>query len=188
METFAYCLMCNHYHFLVRIKPITADIRQKIAAENTVASKHFLDNQISLDIFLEDQFKRLFSSYALSFNKQQQRRGSLFQESFKRVQLRNEVRLLDALCYIHHNPIHHNLSPFYDVWQYSSYVSYLSNKPTLLARTVGLALFDNLGLDYKAFVQYHEAYRLEKEAWKKSIDWDDSLLLDNSKDPKDYVK
>ena len=45
VETFAYCLMCNHYHFLVRIKPITADIRQKIAAENTVASKHFLDNQ-----------------------------------------------------------------------------------------------------------------------------------------------
>ena len=187
VDTYAYCLMSNHFHFLIRIKPVTKEIRQQIENEKTVASKNFLTDQITLDAFLEDQFKRFFSAYALSFNKQQDRHGSLFQASFKRVQLRNEVKLLNTLCYIHHNPIHHDLSPFYDAWQYSSYSSYLSNKPTLLARQEGLALFDNLGADSIAFEYYHEAYRKDKNTWKRTIDWDDEMLLNGSNDPKDLL-
>ena len=151
-------------------------MREIIENEKTVASKNFLTDKITIDAFLEDQFKRFFSAYTLSFNKQQERHGSLFQASFKRVQLCSEVKLLNTLCYVHHNPIHHDLSPVYYTWQYSSYSSYVSDKPTLLARQEGLALFDNLGMSAKSFEYYHEAYRKDRNTWKKTIDWDDEML------------
>ena len=182
VDTYAYCLMSNHFHFLVKIKPVTSIIKQSIEAENTVASKNFLADKISLDVFLEDQFKRFFSSYALGFNKRNERHGSLFQTRFKRVKLRSEKRILDTVCYVHHNPIHHNLSPFYDAWRYSSYSSFLSNQPTLLSRKEGLALFDGLGLTAKAFLYYHDEYRKEWNSWKRPLDWEDELLLDDEDD------
>ena len=176
MDTFAYCLMSNHYHFLARVKTVDVAFMQAVAKENTVASRSYYAGIMTIDDFLLDQFKRLFSSYALAFNKQQNRHGSLFEESFKRIQISNEVKLLNTLCYIHHNPIHHQLSPVYDLWTYSSYKSYLSDQPTLLARQEGLQLFDGLGKDSKAYFQYHEAYKIARRSWTRALDWDDDLM------------
>jgi putative transposase len=176
VDTYAYCLMGNHFHFLMRVKPITDDVRLVIQAENTVASERFCAGEITLNGFLEDQFKRYFSAYSLAYNKQHKRHGALFQERFKRVEIIDDVRLLDALCYIHHNPIHHDYSPSYDGWQYSSYIAYLSDKPTLLVRQKGLALFDGVGTDSKAFEAYHEAFKIGKRLWKKPPSWEDDLM------------
>ncbi|HEA31502.1 MAG TPA: hypothetical protein ENH91_16170 [Leeuwenhoekiella sp.] len=63
-STLSYCLMPNHFHFLVRIK-------------NDV-SKEKLEGHVS------KQFSNLFSSYTQAFNKQQKRKGSLFMKNFKR--------------------------------------------------------------------------------------------------------
>lgn len=175
MDTYAYCLMSNHFHFLARVKPITESLLDSVRTENTVATQRFLTNEISFDAFLEDQFKRFFSAYTLAFNKQQKRHGSLFQASFKRVQLKSNVKILNTLCYIHHNPIHHDISPFYEVWKYSSFNTYLSDKNTSLARREGLALFGGDGIDIKAFLHYHEAYQMDKLRWKKGLDWEDNM-------------
>ena len=78
VDTYAYCLMGNHFHYLIRIKPITDSLRQHVQAENTVASKRFYAGEIKLDVFLEDQFKRYFSAYTLAYNKQHKRHGGLF--------------------------------------------------------------------------------------------------------------
>src|SRR5699024_1758495 len=72
-DVWAYCLMPNHFHFLLEIK-----------------DKTFFPKRINENRFLENQFKRLFSSYTLSFNKVYERRGSLFQKSFKRVKIDSE--------------------------------------------------------------------------------------------------
>jgi putative transposase len=175
VDTYAFCLMGNHYHFLVRIKPLNDALKQQISLEKTVAARQFVAQEVSYDFFLIDQFKRLFSAYTLAFNKQQSRHGSLFQEGFKRVQIENDVKLLNTLCYIHHNPIHHDISPFYDVWQFSSYNAYLSDKPTLLARSEGLAIFGGNDGDIQAFLNYHKAYQQNKLSWKKALDWEDDL-------------
>jgi putative transposase len=176
VDTYGYCLMGNHFHFLIRIKPVTDEQKQIIAAENTSASRRFCTGEITIDAFLEDQFKRFFSAYALSFNKQQKRHGSLFQAKFKRVQIVDDTRLLDTLCYVHHNPIHHDYSPFYDVWQYSSFKAYLSTEPTLIVRKEGLELFDGEGLTAQAFQAYHKAYQTGKRLWKKTIEWEDDMM------------
>ena len=176
-DTYAYCLMGNHYHFLIRIKPITEDIKSFIQTENTVASKRYCTGEITFNTFLQDQFKRLFSAYSLAYNKQNNRHGSLFQERFKRIKINDEIKLLNTICYIHHNPIHHDYSPFYDVWLYSSYIAYLSGKPTLIARQEGLALFNGISADSKAFQSYHEVFKVEKKLCKKMDNWEDDLML-----------
>jgi REP element-mobilizing transposase RayT len=177
VDTYAYCLMGNHFHFLIRVKQFDNVLKESLNLEKTVAARQFLAQEGDFNVFLTDQFKRLFSAYTLAFNKQQQRHGSLFQEAFKRIQIDNDVKLLNTLCYVHHNPIHHDMSPFYDFWQYSSYNTYLSDKSTLLARQNGLALFgDKMGA-VKDFLHYHELYKKEKRALKKGLEWDDDLMV-----------
>ena len=91
LDVAAFCLMPNHFHFLTRVKPLTEEIEASAKKEGTVRAEKFLEGQISHNDFLEDQFKRLFQSYALAINKQQQRTGSLLQKRFKRVSVTDRV-------------------------------------------------------------------------------------------------
>ena len=59
-DTIAYCLIPNHFHFLVRIK----------------------ENQQDSDIV--KTFSNFLNSYAKAFNKSTGRNGGLFQRKFKR--------------------------------------------------------------------------------------------------------
>jgi putative transposase len=161
LDTYAYCLMSNHFHFIVKVKSVDDELKECVKHEGTVAARAFLLNEITFDAFLEDQFKRLFTSYAKAFNTQRERHGSLFQKGFKRIQQKNIEQLFDKIAYVHHNPLHHGASPFYDVWTYSSYIAYLSNKPTSLKREEGLTLFGDLD----AFITFHENFHSQ---WIKS--------------------
>lgn len=135
VETWSYCLMPNHIHFLLRVR-----------------SQEFYTEDIEVNSFLESQFKRLFSSYALSFNKVYDRKGSLFQKRFKRIKVDSESYLIMLIHYIHHNPIHHKFTNDYSNWSYSSYKAFLSKKPTKVSREKVSAYF---GVK-KNFFNYHE--------------------------------
>jgi REP element-mobilizing transposase RayT len=130
LDVAAFCLMPNHFHFLARMKPLTEEIKATVKKEGTVQAEKFLKGQVSQNDFLEDQFKRLFQSYALSFNKQHKRTGSLLQKRFKRVGVNSEFKLWHLLAYIHHNPIHHHFRSRYEAWVSSSYNTYLSESPS----------------------------------------------------------
>jgi len=47
----AYCLMTNHFHFLVQIKPMTKKISSQIQEENTSKSIQFLRGYINYNGF-----------------------------------------------------------------------------------------------------------------------------------------
>ncbi len=121
LELYAYVLMPNHFHFLVKVKQVDEALRKKVGRESSIKGRLFLNSEIDFNTFLIDQFKRFFSAYTLAVNKQQNRVGSLFQKRFKRVQVNNEAYLLRLIAYIHHNPIHHHYSKTYDQWKHSSY-------------------------------------------------------------------
>lgn len=113
VDTFAYCLMDNHFHFVIQI------INEK---EVTQA------------------LSNLFNAYAKAFNKQNNRTGSLFEKHFKRIQIENEEYLKNVIQYVHLNPKHH-LNIDYKSFTFSSYQSILSDKPTNLLRFVVINLF-----------------------------------------------
>jgi putative transposase len=178
VDTYAYCLMSNHFHFIIKVKEADALYWEHLKKEKTVAARAFLEGKIDLNAFLEDQFKRFFSSYANKYNYKYKRHGSLFQKRFKRVELTTLAQILNKICYVHHNPIHHNAAAFYDAWEYSSYKAYLSNKPTNIVRTKGLGLFDdNLSIPF--FVTFHQSYHENWVHEQRGYDYDFEGLGDN---------
>ena len=160
----AFCLMPNHFHFLARVKPITPKIMEVAKEQKTVRSRKFINGEITYNDFLEDQFKRLFQSYALAFNEQEKRTGSLFQKRFKRVLVQSEAKLWHLLAYVHHNPIHHKFTKNYTAWKFSSYSAYLSDQPTSINREDVLKWFsEDVVKARELFLKYHEEFRLDKE-------------------------
>ena len=86
-ETIAYCLMPNHFHFLVNI------------SEKSV--KRIKLGGIEIDL-VTNAFRLLLSEYAQYFNTKYGRSGSLFRQKTKGKQL--EEYALVCFHYIHQNP------------------------------------------------------------------------------------
>lgn len=141
-DIWSYCLMPNHFHFLIKIKDHSS------FAEKDDANK-----------FLENQFKRLFSSYTLSFNKVYVRTGSLFQKRFKRVKIDSQSYLFALIHYIHHNPIHHKFADDFSGWKYSSYSAIIGEGTTTVSRSEVLSLFGGK----TGFVEFHNRMKDYKQ-------------------------
>jgi putative transposase len=118
-QTFSYCLMPNHFHFLVQIKS-EKEIR---AALNKDSIK-----TISVEKLVSKQFSNLFSSYTQAFNKQQNRMGSLFMKNFKRIRVNDELYRQRLVHYIHLNPVEAGLCNMPHQWDFSSYIGILTGK------------------------------------------------------------
>ena len=133
-DTYAYCLMPNHIHFLVQIKN-DVEILNLGGFQNLQG----LDRTSKI---ISKKFSNLFNSYTKAFNTRYQRRGSLFTPNFKRKEITSEDYLKTLVCYIHRNPIHHGFCTNFTDWEHSSYHSYLSDKSTKIKRQFILDLFD----------------------------------------------
>ena len=94
----AYCLMPNHFHFL---------LRQNVA------------NAIST------MFEVSHKSYARYFNKKHGFKGSIFRSRLNHKEVMNEKYLLHASAYIHANPVQANLVDFPEEWAYSNFREYM---------------------------------------------------------------
>jgi len=142
-ETYAWCLMPNHFHLLVRIKdeanvfpPVPVFTPDRVLSpQNPVRGKN---NKTSL------QFSKLFNSYAQSYHKYHRTRGALFERPFKRKLVDTDEYLLRLVRYIHHNPVHHGFCIHPADYQWSSYNTCLSNKPTKLHRNKVMDWFDGI--------------------------------------------
>ncbi|MBK7233282.1 MAG: hypothetical protein IPH93_13720 [Saprospiraceae bacterium] len=142
-DIYAYCLMPNHFHFLVKVK-VEDNIKGKIIKEpDSVAKENYLSGSSELNAFIEDQYRRFFSAYSIKYNKKHKTSGRLFLNRHKRIILNPEYRLKYMLCYIHHNPIHHKFRRKYGEWTYCSYQEYLASNENYISK-----LNDFGGLDY----------------------------------------
>ncbi|MEM1218587.1 MAG: hypothetical protein AAGH79_06730 [Bacteroidota bacterium] len=161
-DLLAYCLIPNHFHFVIRVKRVDDQILDIIHSMSSKASKAYLNGDIAYFVFLESQFQRYFLGHALHIKKQEKRNGALFQKGFKRVLIKSERQLVRTISYVHHNPIHHQLAPEYDTWKYSSYQSYLKASSSLVStnRFFELLSFDPDVAPRKQFIAHHEEYRI----------------------------
>jgi putative transposase len=150
LDVWAYCLMPTHFHFLVRIKDI-----DKLREANKLNKyiPELLEKEIAADEILEEQFRKFFISYSQAINKQESRRGSLFQKRFKRIQVRDEEYITALIHYIHNNPVHHHIAKDLTGWKYSSYQAMITDKPTSLKRPEVLNWFG--GKQY--FLNFHQS-------------------------------
>ena len=133
-DTYAYCLLRNHFHLLVRIKTVK---EQKILETLRVSEtpRVFKPKNPS------QQFGNPFNAYAKAINRAYGRTGSLFQNPFGRILVDSDAYLVHLITYIHQNPQKHGFVDDFRVWPYSSYHAMLSEKPTHLKRGEVLAWF-----------------------------------------------
>jgi len=139
-DTYAYCLLRNHFHVLVRIKTVdeqeqTLRVSGGTPAETLRISKAFKPRSPS------QQFGNLFNAYAKAINRAYARTGSLFENPFGRIPVTSESYLVYLVTYIHQNPQKHGFVTDFRVWPYSSYHTVLSQQPTRLERDEVLAWF-----------------------------------------------
>ncbi|NND07926.1 MAG: hypothetical protein HKN87_16225 [Saprospiraceae bacterium] len=130
-DTYAYCLMPNHFHLIVQVRKKEMILAQINTAESS-ASLALYHNQTSLNEYIQDQFRRYFSSYTLAYNHRNKTRGQLFLKRMKRISFDPDAKLAYLICYAHHNPIHHRFAKSYEIWKYSSYQFYCHNEPAAI--------------------------------------------------------
>ena len=148
VDTYAYCLLSNHFHLLIRVKEL-----KEIAIVRELQKQRHAENE-SIHTLVAHQLQRFFQSYAMAFNKQQQRNGTLFQTPFKRALITDDTYFTQIIYYIHANPQNHNLIDDFRKWKWSSYNSLISNKPTKLNKAEVLNWFG--GAD--AYCDYHDSH------------------------------
>jgi len=78
LEIHSYCLMPNHYHFLIR--------------QNTAGA-------------IKEFIKSLSTSYSMDFNKRHSRMGPLFESRYKAIPIDSDEYLSQVSRYIHLNPL-----------------------------------------------------------------------------------
>jgi putative transposase len=139
-QTFAWVLMPNHFHLLVRINS------EKEIADN-LQHLHLTGFQNLSGVKnpkpLHQYFSNLFNAYTKAFNKYHDARGALFERPFKRKLIDNEKYLKQVILYIHNNPIHHGFCKHLPEYPWSSYLACISIKPTKLHCEVVIGWFDN---------------------------------------------
>ncbi len=147
--TYAYCLMPNHLHLMIRIRSeeeVLAFVRRKKPILQGFQTLGGFSNVISR------QFSHLFNGYTQAYNKRYERRGSLFIPNFKRKSVCEEAYFARLVAYIHNNPVKHGFAKDLFDWPHSSIHAYLFDKPSRLDRR---CLADWFG-DRTALLKFHQ--------------------------------
>ena len=154
--TYAYSLLPNHFHFLIRTRTEEeqeAYHRAQIDSILEIGSIFKIDPIFKL---LEPSraFNNLFIAYARAFNKATGRTGALFESPFGRKLVDNDRYFITLIVYIHRNPQKHGLVADFRDWPWSSYRAIRSTKPTKIQRDDVLAWYGDP-------TNFEEAHRLE---------------------------
>ena len=136
VDTFAYCLLRNHFHLLIRVKDDQRSERSERSDRLDPATRAFAS---------------LFQAYSMAINKAYNRTGKLFQEHFARIEVTSDAYFTNLISYIHFNPQKHGFVTDFREWPWSSYSAFISNQPTRLQRDEVLAWFDGR----EQFIQFH---------------------------------
>jgi len=109
--TYAYCLMKNHFHILVRIK---TEQERLVGAEGKLS-------EISELKPAWRHFNNFFIAFAKGMNKAYERSGSMMEKPYRRKLIDSDYYFLKLITYIHLNPQKHRQTTDYRYWPWSSY-------------------------------------------------------------------
>lgn len=97
----AYCLMPNHYHFLVR-----------------------QEGEQSAGLLVQ----HTFNAYSKAFNNRYNHSGTLFEGRFRALLVDDDRHLLHLCRYIHANPVKDGFALSPDLWPYSNYLEWIGRR------------------------------------------------------------
>jgi hypothetical protein len=152
LTIYAYCLMNNHIHLLLKSAP-----------EN-----------------LSSAFQSLGTKFVRWYNTKYVRTGHLFQERFYSTPIENDRSFLAVLIYIHNNPVHTQMCRFPSEYRWSSYNSYYGQKNLLIDTTFAYEIAGTKEQLYTFFMRDYDAGIFamdEREFENKNHFYDDKKAL-----------
>jgi putative transposase len=158
-DTFAYCLMPNHLHLMVKVKGeevVLEYLKTKGSSPNP--NLQGFENLGGFSRVISQHFSNLFNSYTKAFNKYYNRKGSLFIPNFKRNRIDSDSYFATLIAYIHYNPVHHGFTKRAEDWPHSSWHAYLQNKATKIRRDEATEWFGSR----QEFFRVHREICMEK--------------------------
>ncbi len=144
VEIICFCLMPNHFHFLLK------GVERR-------GINQFMSN-----------FQNSFAKY---FNIKTTRTGSLFQQNFRAVRIESDEQLIHVSRYIHLNPMTAFLIRTIEElesYPWSSYPDYIRREKTYLRKDIILDFFRSIA-DYKKFVANQIDYQRKLDRIKHLI-------------------
>jgi REP element-mobilizing transposase RayT len=133
-EIYAYCLMGNHIHLLIK------------------QGKEDLSNTM----------KRIGASYVYWYNWQYGRKGHLFQDRYKSEAVEDDAYLLTVIRYIHQNPVRAGLVEEIGAYKWSSYKEYME-KERLVSTDFVLGIFNkDREKAIQSFIEFNREMKEEK--------------------------
>lgn len=130
---FAYCLMSNHIHLLVK------------------------DNQDNLSSFMNSLESKFVRWYNIKYN----RYGHLFQGRFHSIPIETDKSFLQVLLYIHENPVKSNICKYSTEYRWSSCSEYYSKKETWIDTSFAIGIFDSR-FDLLAYFHQHTSDKISE--------------------------
>lgn len=149
-DTFAYCLMRNHFHLMIRIKD--EEYFQNYEPFKGFKPLKGLDFEEGISKYISLQFSHFFNGYTQAYNKKYKRRGSLFNPRVKRKQIMDNNYYTSLIVYIHNNPVHHGFVQDIWDWSHSSYQGILEESDSIVEVKEILKWFGNKN----AFIEAHK--------------------------------
>lgn len=128
----AYCLMPNHYHFLVRQD---GDTPARLLPQ------------------------RVFNSYSKAYNKRYQHSGTLFEGPYKVKPVTESSHLIHLCRYIHANPVKDCFVDDPLDWPYSNYADWVGKRKGELVDREFISQNFGSPLEYECFVMDYLRYR-----------------------------
>jgi|FLOH01.1.fsa_nt_gi putative transposase len=126
VKLYTYCLMPNHFHFLIQ-------------------------QGQGLPVFR--LFNALLSSYVQRYNKKYKRRGSLMGGPLQSKYIENNEYLINVSRYIHLNPLKANLVSKLEDWKYSNYSEWIGKRRGSLFNPSLLIEYFDTGKEYENSIQ-----------------------------------
>ena len=137
----AYCLMPNHFHYLLR----------QDGAEPIYRI-----------------FNDAFTSYTLHYNSKYERKGTLFQGPLQHVHVKTDNYLIQLCKYIHFNPKKAGLVDDLKEWKYSNYLEWIGLKESEMFNSEFSEMYPDDFENYEETTEDYQKY-LEENEFKKIL-------------------
>jgi putative transposase len=134
----SYCIMPDHYHLLI---------------------------QASLNIAISTYIGKVENSYTRFYNLSNNRKGPLWQSSFRCTRIASNEQLLHVIRYIHLNPVTNSLISNPQDWKYSSHSLYLKQE---ILNSLKLVSIKSVG-KFEKFVLDNQDYQKRLRVMKSAL-------------------
>lgn len=162
-EFLAYCLLPNHFHLIIKtvekINVCILDEQENRSLQKERFFKPIIEDENKIGKLVVGRLKRLFITYSMAINKQENRTGNLFDPKYKRLMITDDDYLRYVIFYTHFNPEKHGLLNDFRKYRYSSYKALTGNAQTKMNREAVYEIFGGKS----SFINYHSAMHEERE-------------------------